>query len=155
MSAEPLFYLDMLLREQEVDLEEVRRLAARTSVDAPEEEKAVWVVLIAAVEIYQTGTQSQRCYILAYLRYQLSRTGPQYRPPEFDPRKLKGAGLDEIIGTWLTWEEASAPCHEGSRRGKSVDYSALGRTEARLKATCRQWWEKLFGSPPLALEGGE
>lgn len=151
---ERLVFWDMLLRGEEIVLEKARALAIKTSTDASDEEKAAWALLLAAVEISQAGSLSARCYLRAYLRYYFSQEGTYYRPPDFAPEALDRAGLDEIVGTHLTWEEAVAPC-TGKRGGKSVDYSAKQRIEAKLKEACRRWWEALFGSPPKVLLGGE
>lgn len=155
MREERLFYWDMLLRGEEVGLEEVRQLAAKASADAPEEEKAAWVLLLSAVELLRTGTPSQRCHLRAYLRYQISQAGGRRGRKPIDPRELEQAGLDELLSIGpINWGEALEPCREKTRG--SVDYSAKQRIEARLKEMCRRWWEELFGAPPKVLmEGGE
>lgn len=155
MNEERLFYWDKLLRGEGVDLEKVRAMAVRDSTDAPEQEKAAWVLLLAAAELLKTGSPASRCYLIAYLRYCFSQAGTAYRPPEFDPESLKGTGIDNVLGTKLTWEEALVASSCKSKKGRSVDYSAMKRTEAKLKLACRRWWEELFGSLPRVLEGGE
>lgn len=155
MSVERLEFWDMLLRGAEVNPELLRSLASKAGRDAEEEEKASWVLLLAAAELMSTESLAGRRNLLAYLRYRFSQTAQPFRPKDFDPRRLEGVGLERIVGLKLTWEEALLSVGRVIRSTKDIDYSALKRTEAKLKERSRQWWAELFGQPPKVLEGGE
>jgi|YelNatPaOPRAMG01_1025707.scaffolds.fasta_scaffold29520_3 hypothetical protein len=155
MNEERLVYWDLLLRGEEVDLSRLRALAAKTAVEAPEEEKAGWVLLLASVELVQTGSIADQRNLLAYLRYKFSQTDHPKRPKNFHPKDLEGAGLEKIVGIKLTWEEALISVGRTAKNEKGVDYSAQKRIEAKLKELSRKWWGELFGPLPKILEGGE
>lgn len=132
---------DRLVRGEHVPSEDVSGFILRLSHDAPPEEKASCVLLLASLRIANEGRRAMRRNLRAALRYWFSHSGSNDRPVKLNPRDLQDAGLERLVGLYLSWPEAMK-----SVRGNPEDYTALKRVEKQLRAQCAVEWQEQFGS---------
>lgn len=139
---------DRLLRGEEIPSQELRFLQS-VGRDIPDDEKPGVILLLAAVELMNSGTAAVRRNLTAALRYWFSHTGSKTDKTLISPGRLKEGGLMEFLGLHLTWPEAARTAKaDGS-------YAALKRIEKKLQEECKRQWESIFGNPaPWDLAGG-
>jgi hypothetical protein len=147
---ERLTVWDRLLRGEAVQVAQVRELVVRLAHDAPDDERAATVLLLAAVKLSSRGTSTSRRKLLAVLRYFFSQVGTADLSSASDATAVIDGGLLEIMGRKLSWPQAIR-----SVAGNERDYKALTRTKDLLRRECRVEWQSLFGStPPVGLGKG-
>ena len=132
---------DRMIRGERIPSEESREIVGRFAHDTSSEERTGLVLQLASVELANEGSKATRTNLRAALRYWFSHTGTKDRSEHLNPRDLLDAGLEDVIGLYLSWPEAME-----SVGGKGTDYSALKRIERRLRAKCAEEWERQFGS---------
>jgi len=134
---------DRLLRGEPVRPEDCGQLVSQVSHDASPEERAGSILLLASIRIAEEANRAMRRNLRAALRYWFSHTGTKDRPPKLRLRDLSDAGLERVIGLYLSWPEAME-----SVGGNPKDYTALKRLESTLRARCANEWRERFGSTP-------
>lgn len=132
---------DRLIHGENVAQTELDQLVTKLAHDAPGEDRASCMLLLATANIASQGSRAMRRNLIAALRYWFSHTGSKIRPPDLDPRGLKDVGLIELMGLYLSWPEAML-----SAGGNPDDYTALKRVEKKLKEKYEEEWERVFGS---------
>ncbi len=143
---------DRLLQGDVPNAHVLEQVMARLIRSVGDEERDGCVLLLAAVHVYWSSRSSARRTLTAALRYWWSRTGSKARPAEFDHRKLDGAGVLEVMGLHLTWEEALRSV--GVRK---VDHKALHRVVEQLERAYGEVWQRVLGSKaptPWTKDGG-
>jgi len=134
---------DRLVRGEPVALEDCGELVTQVSHDASPEERAGSILLLGSIRIAAEANRATRRNLRAALRYWFSHTGTKDRPPKLLPRSLSDAGLEQLVGLYLSWPEAME-----SVGGNPKDYTALKRLESALRARCADEWRERFGSTP-------
>ena len=145
---ERLAIWDRLLRGEGVPREELRFLQS-VGRGIPDDEKPGVILLMAAVELMNSGTAAVRRNLIAALRYWFSHTGSKLDKTQIQPEKLREGGLMEFLGLHLTWPEAAGTMEA------DASYAALKRIEKKLQEECKRQWENVFGNPaPWCPAGG-
>lgn len=150
---ERLDYWDKLLKGDKLgpqDIEDLDSCCLPLAKESSNRERVSTVLLYAAAELSQSGSEATKTDLDAVLRYWFSKQGEEIRPKSFDPKQLDDPGIDGVVGLSLTWGEAMESV------GKSPDnLMALSRIKKKLKKKVNKKWEELFdSSPPRAFGNG-
>ena len=140
---ERLVFWDRIIRGERVVQAELRELLSRLAHDASDNERAGTVLLFAVVRYRETIRPASRWRLQAVLWYWFSQTGTRDRPGHFKVKSLRGAGLADLAGLYLTWPEVMKALGK-----KPTDYSPLKRAEKELMSLVDEQWVALFGSQP-------
>lgn len=147
---ERLALWDRLLMGELLDADALERELGPLIRSLGDEERENCVLLLAAAAVLVRSRSTARHTLAAALRYWWSKTGSKNRPPRFDPRMLKHAGVLEVMGLDLTWEEALRSVGIVKR---SVDHKSLHRVVEQLERAYGQVWERLLARAAPAREG--
>lgn len=145
---------DLLIRGEQISQSEVRETIAKLAHDAPQEERASCILLLAAAGISEDGSKAMQRNLVAGLRYWFSYVGTKSSTDAIktllSQQKWRNMDLITCMGLYLSWSEAM---HSVGANGD--DYAALNRLKTILKNRYSKEWEKAFGrSVPFTLSHG-
>jgi len=137
---ERLAVWDGLIRGESVSESAVGTLIHELVHDAADSERAGTVLLFAAVRYSQMLRPANRWRLRAVLWYWFSQVGTHDRPKGFRMSQLRGCGLADLSGLYLTWPEVMKAMGRNPN-----DYSVLKRVEKDLTESVEEEWRRLFG----------